>query len=225
VFDATSTLAGGRRHRPRPDLTLSHIGLSHIGLSHIGVPDIGWRVPLWCSALAGASVWAIVGTGGGLVFAAVLALTVVAAGWWGTPPWPSRIARVLTPSPPRHVDRVAVGAALAAVALVALGPASFHGDALLVCVWLGVAAGEAAVVMTAWGVRQWRFVAAARRRALGTLIAVALALVLGAPELATTDVRVAAPALAAVLMMVTIALARVPSRRVRETVDAERSSR
>jgi hypothetical protein len=215
VFDATSTLAGARRRRPRPDLTRSDMGLA----------SIGWRAPLWGSALAGASVWAIVGTGGGLVFAAVLALTVVAAGWWGSPPWPSRIARVLTPTSPRHVVRVAAGVALAAVALVALGPSSFHGDGQFVCVWLGVAAGEAVVVMTAWGVRQWRFVAAARRRALGTLLAVALALVLGAPELATTDVRVAAPALTAVLMMVTVALARVPARRVRETVDAERSSR
>jgi hypothetical protein len=118
-----------------------------------------------------------------------------------------------------------VGTALAAVALVVLGPASFHGDALLVCVWLGAAFGEAAVVMTAWGVRQWRFVAAARRRALAALLAVALALVLGVPELATTDVRVAAPALTAVLMVVTIALGRVPARRVRETVDAKSSSR
>jgi hypothetical protein len=225
VFDATSTLAGARRRRPLPDLARSGLARSDLARSGIGLSNIGWRAPLWGSALAGASVWALVGTGGGLVFAAVLALTVVAAGWWGTPSWPSRIARGLTPSPPRHVDRVAVGTALAAVALAALGPASFHGDALLVCVWLGVACGEAAVAMTAWGVRQWRFVAVARRRALAALLAVVVALVLGVPELATTDVRVAAPALTAVLMVVTVALARVPARRLRETVDAERSSR
>ena len=208
AFDVMGTLASRRSRR-----------------AALALADVAWRAPLWASALAGASVWVIVGEGGGLVFAAVLALTVVVATWWGTPPWPSRAGRGLTPNAPRHVDRVAVGVALAAVALVALGPVSFHGDARLISVWLGVACGEAAVVMAAWGVRQWRFVARTRRRALVTLLVVALALVLAVPELATTAASVVAPAATALLMVVTVAVARVPARRVREVVEARSGAR
>jgi hypothetical protein len=99
-----------------------------------------------------------------------------------------------------------------AVGLVALGPAVFHGDAVLVCAWLGVAAGEAGVVATAWGVRQWRFAPGPRRRSLATLVAVAVALVVAVPELVTSDVPFVAPVLTALLLAVVVVLARVPAR-------------
>jgi hypothetical protein len=106
---------------------------------------------------------------------------------------------------------------IVAVAVVAVGPAVFHGDAVLVCAWLGVALGEVAVVTTAWGVRQWRFAPGPRRRALAALLVAGATLVVAVPPIATSGVPVAAPALAALLLGVTAVLARVPARLLAES--------
>jgi hypothetical protein len=166
-----------------------------------------WSVPLLAVAAAWAAAWAesweAMGVAGAAVWVAVMAVAAFGADGWGAPPWHLRHAVA-----PRHRARVALVAisGLVAVAAAVTGIVGAHGAALG-WGWVSSGAGELVVVMTACGVRQWRFAPRARARGLVVTLTASLVLLAAVPGL-VGDGSWFGPVLVTVVLMLVLAEAR-----------------
>ena len=201
------------------------VGLA-IGASRRGVVvGLAWAAPLLVAAVAWASVWDLVGLGGGVVFGVALAASAAAAVGWGTPPWRSRVlGRWVSGRAPRSHRVVLLAVAAAAVAGAAVAGALADADARSAGGWVAVGLGEAALAMGSLGVRQWRFAPGPRRRSMTALLLIAAALAVVVPGLAR-DGSAWAPIVVAASMVVVVVIARVPAGLAHRAAPGRREAR
>jgi hypothetical protein len=196
--------------------------LTSPGRRHRGVA-LTWSVPLIAAAVAWAALWSAIGSVGAAVWVSAMGAAVSTAAWSGAPPWRARW-ELRTPT---RVGGVAA-VALVAVAVVALGGAvvgtvSHDRSTAPAWAWLGCGAAEVLVVMTAGGVRQWRFAPRARLRGLVAVTSAAVVLVVAVPSL-VADGSWAGPALVLVVVGAMLGESRAPRRRRAEVDDTRARS-
>jgi hypothetical protein len=178
-----------------------------------------WSAPLLVASAAWALTWQTIGLGGAPLFAATSAAALVAAAWWGAPPWHSRyLGRWASRAPVGH-HRAVLRAVCVTAAVLAVVATRSGGDSRVALVWVAVGVSESAVGMVLVGVRQWRFAPRPRAVALGALLGTTAALALAYPALADDGSGVA-PLLMGALLVVVLVAGHTPGARADDAASA-----
>jgi hypothetical protein len=184
---------------------------------------LAWSTPLLATAGAWAALWASLGFAGAAVWTAAMAVAALGATWSGASPWRSRwTCRSRAPGP-RALGALAVAASVAAVGAAITGTVVREHSVALAWGWLSSGAGEIVVVMTACGVRQWRFVPPARVRGLAVVTVAAVVLIAVVPGL-VADGAWLGPAVVFVTVGAVLVEARVPRARSAEAAATRRQT-
>jgi hypothetical protein len=199
VFALTAVLASGERRR--------------------GSVALVWSLPVLAAAAGWAALWSAIGVPGAAVWVALMGVTLVGAGWWGAPPWRARWSSRVRSGGARLPGLLVALGALVAVAAAAIGSTVTEHSVALAWGWVSSGSGEAVVVMTACGVRQWRLAPRARVRGLVVTSTAAAILIALVPRL-VADGSWAGLAVVTITIAAVLLESRIPGARAAATVRA-----